>query len=170
MANECCPKAFEAPANRSGNQTVTTGSGARKAGEEFDMLATFAEDEGSSRCGCCEYRQYVRGNFTYNGQPLVHHLPSGPLDPTTFLEDGILGALYGPHFGHRNEAGAWDDRYQPDRDDGCEYRGHDFPGIAGNSGSTFEIDLEFRGEIIDVCSGGAVLRSAIWKVRYRGRL
>ncbi len=71
---------------------------------------------------------------------------------------------------HRNEIGALDDQYLPKRADGCEYKGYDFPGIAGAAGATFDINLEFRGEIIDVCNGNKVLLSKTWQVQFSGRL
>jgi len=141
----------------------------RKAGEVFNMLATFAEDQGKCKCACCEYRQYVRGSFKLNGQIVLHPLPSGFLSPVEFKEDGVAGVAYGPHFGHRDEIGAPDDLYLPTRQDGCEYQGNDFPGMAGRPGNTFDIELEYRGEIIDVCNSNVVLQSTTWRVKFSGR-
>jgi hypothetical protein len=133
------------------------------------MLAIFAKDGGGCKCACCEYRQYVRGSFKRNGQKVDLLLPSGYLSPTDFKEDGLVGAPYGPHYGHRDEIGASDDWYIPARPDGCEYQGHDFPGIGGAPGDTFDIDLEFQGEIVDVCNN-IVLKSMTWTVKLSGRL
>ena len=166
---QCGPNSFFAPANRSGNKIINRAGMSRKAGEEFEMLATFL-GQGSNKCHCCESRQYIRGSFTYNGQTIPHSLPSGLLDPIDFKEDGVVGHAYGPHFGHRNQRSASDDQYLPTRADGCEYKGCDFPGIVGVTGATFDINLEFRGEIIDVCNGNKVLLSKTWQVQFSGRL
>jgi len=166
---KCCPQTFTVPASRSGNQIIDLGPGVRKAGEAFNMLATFAEGQGKCQCACCEYRQYVRGSFKLNGQIVPHPLPSGFLSPINFQEDGVVGIPYGPHFGHRDEIGASDDLYLPTRREGCEYQGNDFPAIRGVPGDTFDFNLEFRGEIIDVCNN-VVLQSMTWKVKFSGRL
>jgi len=166
---KCCPKTFEVPANRSGNKVTRPRPGRRKAGEEFDMLATFTDGNGGCKCKCCEYRQYVKGTFKYRGRTLRHMLPSGPLDPNDFKEDGIPAGPPGPHFGHRDETGAADDRYLPNRADGCEYKGNDFPSLTGRAGTRFSIDLTFKGEILDVCNN-KVLETNTWTVKFSGRL
>jgi len=134
------------------------------------MLATFAEDQGECKCACCEYRQYVRGFFIINGQKVNHMLPSGLLDPLIFKEDGLIGVPSGPHYGHRDEIERPSDRYLPTRQDGCEYQGHDFPGVSGPPDMTFDFNLEFQGEIIDVCNNNVVLQSTTWRVKFSGRL
>jgi hypothetical protein len=167
---KCYPQTFVVPANRSGNKIIDWLPGVRLAGEEFDILATFAEGKNACKCACCEYRQYVRGTFRRNGKKLDFLLPSGYLSPTNFKEDGLLRVPYGPHYGHRDEIGASDDRYLPTRSDGCEYQGSDFPNIGGSIGDTFDINLEFRGEIIDVCNNDIVLMSTTWTIKFSGRL
>ena len=158
----CCPTRFDVPANRSGCQIGPT-----FARESFNMNADFSSRE-SCECGCCEYRQYVRGRFLANGAAVTHQLPSGPLSATTFQEDGIpnfYGAGSHAFYGHRADAGFPNDVYQaPDRATGCEYRGFDRPGISGPQ-DLYEVDLEFRGEIIDTCCWNRVLRSSTWRVR-----
>src|SRR3712207_2873300 len=108
------------------------------------MLVTFNSDANPSDCSCYEYRQYVRGTFLLDGQVLPHQLPSGPLDPAVFLEDGFPMPHSSAHFGHRMEPGSSDDIYNaPERSTGCEYYGRDLPGIKVLPGESFEIDLEF---------------------------
>jgi hypothetical protein len=168
----CCLQTFNVPANRSGNKVIMVEGDQRKAGEEFDMLATFSNSGNQGRCAClcCEYRQYVRGTFKYKGEILDYRLESGELmSPTEFKEDSVRG-YFNPHYGHRSEPGDKDDLYLPTRREGCEYRGHDFPNITGEPGARFAIDLEFRGEIIDVCNGGVVVASSTWTIKFSGRL
>ncbi len=158
----CCPTRFDVPDNRSGCQTAAT-----FARESFEMNADFSSGE-PCRCGCCEYRQYVRGRFLFNGRVHRHPLPGGPLSATTFQEDGIPN-FYSPgrhaFYGHRADPGFPTDVYRaPDRATGCEYRGFDQPGISGPR-ARYEVDLEFRGEIIDACCCNKVLRSTTWRVR-----
>lgn len=163
---------FSVPVNRTGNKITRASNGMLCAGEEFDMQATFSGDgPGSEDCACYEYRQEVRGTFKINGRVVPHYLPSGFLDPRGWLEDGDPLASYGPHYGHRSEQGAVDDQYLPARADGCKYRGHDFPQLGGNNGDRFEIDLEFRGLVLDSCHGADnVVESVTWQVQFTGRL
>jgi len=175
-APECCPDTFNVPANRSGNKVVRLAAGLRKAGEEFDMLATFKAAPPPCECGCCEYRQDVRGKFTYDGQKLEHPLAGGNLSETDWQEDSDA-ATGRPWYGHRSDTaspGGDNDRYLPDRAIGCEYRGHDYPCLSGAPGKTFSIDLEFRGTIVcarsDCKDAGQTLRETTWTVKFSGRL
>jgi hypothetical protein len=169
-AQKCCLTRFAVPTGRSGNQVTRPSPGRRKAGERFKMEADFGGASAPCMCKCCEYRQYVRGYVKYRDQIQRHMLPSGELSATDFKEDGITSPPPGPHFGHRDEPEAADDRYLPARADGCEYRGSDFPGLTGAPGERFEIKLEFKGEIIDVCDNNKVVQSATWVVSFSGRL
>ena len=167
---KCCVDSFDVPTARSGNQVIRRRRGRRKAGEAFAMQSDFNDAPPPCKCKCCEYRQYVRGYFKYDGRKLRHMLPSGQMSETVWKEDGITNPPPGPHFGHRDEVGAADDRYLPGRADGCKYRGTDFPGLTGSPGKRFEIKLEFKGEIIDVCNGHKVVKTTTWKVKFSGRL
>jgi hypothetical protein len=138
------------------------------------MIATFEDDPARDEaCECCEYRQYVRGTFRVNGVSVPHWLPGGLLHPVRYQEDGIPN-FYGPnhhfYYGRRAQRGTAHDRYLPRRADGCRYVGSDFPGVVGPPGTRFEIDLHFRGEIVDVCNGGQVIASTTWFVRFSGTL
>ena len=169
-ARKCCVDRFALPPEPLNNEVVRPSRGRRKAGVRFRMEADFGGATSPCACMCCEYRQSVRGYFKYRGEPVHHMLPSGEMSETEFKEDGITTPPPGPHFGHRDEPGADDDRYLPARADGCQYRGTDFPGLTGDPGAEFEIKLEFRGEIIDVCNGNKVVRTATWAVNFSGRL
>lgn len=173
------------PANRSGCTSSIPGS----VRETFDMNADFAAAPYPAACFCGEYRQYARGNFTANGRPveflmpdpaggvrrmLPRPAPGGPSDNSQ--EDGKPAATSGfgvnVFYGHRSASygnGNLFDQYQPDRTGGCQYRGHDEPG-AGNipNGVTFELDADFRGQIIDVANGNQVIATREWNVHCRG--
>ncbi len=161
---QCCVKDLNVPANRSGRQL--TGN---RLHESFHINADF-NDTGKCRCRCCEYRQYVRGTFTFNGVAAVHQLPDGPLHPTIWREDGVPHS-FGPgqHFfyGHRGHLGTPTDIYQnPNRATGCEYRGFDNPRMSHpNPALPMVMNLKFRGDIIDV-RRGRVVRTTTWTVNY----
>ncbi|MBE0660802.1 MAG: hypothetical protein IH602_24120 [Bryobacteraceae bacterium] len=169
-AKKCCVDRFALPPAPLVNDVIRPSAGVRRTVTPFKMEADFSSATAGCECKCCEYKQSVRGYFMYDGQPLKHMLPSGEMSETEFKEDGITNPPPGPHFGHRDEIGAADDRYLPARADGCEYRGTDNPGIRGAPGVRFEVNLEFKGEIIDVCNNRAVLREATWTVKFSGRL
>ena len=179
-AHNCCVDSFTAPAN-AGPRTVTRPTaGSRKAGQYFQMLASFKNETLPSpkpqpcQCTCCEYRQEVKGFFKLNGRKLRHMLTGGQsLSETVWREDGfripINGVMTDLHFGHRDEHELPDDRYLPRRADGCTYSGNEYPGLTGAPGAQFEIDLQFRGSIIDTCSGKTV-QTKTWSLKMKGRL
>lgn len=173
----CTVTNFDVPVGRSG---CTQEGG--KVGERFRMEADF-----TAACSCCEYRQFVRGSFTANGRPVRHLLPDpaggaprpmlprpGAGDPgDNFLEDGVASPPAGVNafYGHRTEGNTDPtDKYLPDRADGCQYRGNDFPGLRGASGMTYTIDLDFRGQIIDRCNSDAVKNASDWTVSCSGTI
>lgn len=168
-AQKCCVDRFALPPAPLVNEVIRPSAGLRKAGARFKMEVDFNPAPAPCACKCCEYRQWVRGYFKYGGETIKHMLPSGEMSETEFKEDGITNPPPGPHFGHRDEPGGDDDRYLPARTDGCQYRGTDLPGIRGAPGVRFEVKLEFKGEIIDVCNHN-VVRTATWTVNFSGRL
>ena len=136
----CCVQRFDAPLNRSPNATAKS--------EEFDMEADFAARGKRCHCGCCEYRQFVRGTFTDgNGQAAHFDLPSGPLDSAVYREDGHIGEFalteHG-FYGHRATSTPGDE-YTGKM--GCQYRGTETPGCP----PTDTAHLEFVGLIVDRC-------------------
>jgi hypothetical protein len=184
---ECCVTKFDVPANRSGCKEVDfyqygilpNGTPFRirnkRAGEEFDIIANFS-DTCPCECDCCEYRQFVRGRIKHkvsggkweNG---TLQLPDGPLDPNIWREDGQPNG-YGPgrhaYYGHRRSFGqSPNSRYE---NNGCSFKGHDFPGFVGVPGDEYDIDLQFKGQIIDICNGEAVKEEKTWSVRCKGVL
>lgn len=183
---QACVATFNVPTGRSGCVQVAVGA-LQKAGEQFRMEVDFDDTGEDCECPCGEYRQFVRGSFTVNGLPVTHLLPNPtggapiPMLPrpapgapgSNFLEDGSV-AGGNPHYGHRDEdpPGNADptDQYLPARADGCQYRGNDFPGLRGPSGTTFSIDLDFAGEAVDICNGSSVLDSNQWTVTCAGTL
>lgn len=157
-----------------------------RAGGEFDMHAVFT-DAIPSVPACGEYRQFIRGELQVNGQTvpfitkengvptprLMRPRPGpGSLDDN-FIEDGqaAKNPLNPFHvdldYGHR-KAGIGNanrnDMYLVKRLSGAEYIGRDTPGGTGEAGTFFTINVDFRGQIIDVCNGGTVLFSKEWTV------
>ncbi|TWT44101.1 hypothetical protein RAS1_05080 [Phycisphaerae bacterium RAS1] len=167
---KCEVTAFNVPANRSGCVNNPLPSGNRRVGESFNMNADF-----QNNCDCCEYRQYVRGSFTYNGNNLPHTLCVGEtLHAVNWQEDGVQDGATCRRYGHRDttvigDLGANDVYDMPNRATGCRYRGFDFPGLSEvPAGDTYDVNLEFRGEIIDTCNANRVVRTNTWTVRCMG--
>lgn len=158
-----------------------------KAGGEFDMHAVFA-DAHPSIPACGEYRQYVRGDLVVNGRSapfilkatgvatpqLMRSRPGAGSGDDNFREDGQAATNPGNPFGtdltygHRNAAvgnGNRNDMYVPKRRTGDQYVGHDEPGGTGEAGTFFKIDVDFRGQVVDVANGETVLATKEWTVR-----
>ncbi|WP_406458011.1 hemopexin repeat-containing protein [Streptomyces sp. NBC_00876] len=157
------------------------------AGRTFDMQATMRQAH-PSLCACGEYRQYVRGDFLYDGTrknfllqdgtgvppvPLLPRPEPGAADDN-FREDGRpasqnLFTHVDAHYGHRTGPTATvdvNDVYQPfPRRTGCAYTGHDTPMTQAAPGAFIRIDVDFRGRVIDTCNGGAVLQQSDWTVK-----
>ncbi len=186
--NACCVAAFNIPTARSGCTTVAAGAG-QKMGEQFNLEIDFDSTGAGCVCSCGEYRQFVRGTFTANGTNVVHFLPNpaggAPVKclprpaagaaSDNFIEDGLVSPPAGMnvHYGHRSEPVTTDttDLYQqPDRATGCQYRGNDFPGLAGSAGTSVTVDLDFRGQAIDTCNGGTTVQQNEWTVTCSGTL
>ncbi|OIJ66572.1 hypothetical protein WN71_017935 [Streptomyces mangrovisoli] len=158
-----------------------------RCGGSFDLHAVF-DDAIPSVPACGEYRQYVRGELKVGDQPVPFILrENGVATPRkmrsrpgpgsaddNFLEDGQAAGSPGNKFavdltyGHRNASvgnGNRFDMYLPQRRSGAEYVGRDEPGATGAAGSFFSIDVDFRGQVVDVCNGGAILFTNEWTVR-----
>jgi Hemopexin len=151
--------------------------GSSSLGRAFSMLADFALIGYPTLCGCAEYRQFVRGTIHVNGAPFPMKLPNpagvpdidmlprpapGALDDN-FREDGNSGVV--KFYGHRADTPDPKGIYSnPDQRSGCTYRGIDSPLFSGLVGQVVEIDLDFRGVIIDVCAGNEVLVTKEWNI------
>ena len=139
----CCVRRFEAPLNTSTDATAKS--------EFFEMEADFLARRRRCRCGCCEYRQFVRGTFTDAGSAAVRFdLPSGALSPTSYCEDGTIDE-YGPgkhgYYGHRGESSGGDAYGGPGPTDGCKYRANETLSCP----PTDTLHLEFLGLVVDTC-------------------
>ena len=144
----CCVKRLDAPVNASANATAKS--------ESFEMEADFVSKARKCRCGCCEYRQYVRGTFSdAAGAAVPFDMPSGPLDPATYCEDGAIDE-FGPgkhgFYGHRATSSAGDTYGGTGASSGCNYRGQE----TSSCPPAESAHLEFIGLIIDRCRGKVV--------------
>ncbi|MEU0084734.1 hemopexin repeat-containing protein [Streptomyces sp. NPDC006274] len=160
-----------------------------RCGGEFDMHAVFT-DADPSVPACGEYRQFVRGELEVNGQPvayitkengvpsprLMRSRPGPGSTDDHFTEDGQAASSPSNPFhvdldyGHRNASVGNENRndmYLVKRRSGTEYLGRDTPGGAGPPGTFYRIDVDFRGQLIDVCNGGTVLFTREWTVNCR---
>src|SRR5262249_24790025 len=136
-----------------------------RASWPFDIHITFLDAPPPCKCSCCEYRQYVHGTETRNGEDVTPPDPgSGRINKDKDVEDYAFAPSdkYGykkgevQHYGHR-ETGEKNtnpsNQYCGNR--GCEYKGHDALNIPWSGFDTWSIDLHFTGKIIDVCNGNA---------------
>jgi hypothetical protein len=140
----CCVRRFEAPLNAIADQAVKS--------DFFHMEADFGRGR-RCRCSCCEYRQFVRGTFSdAGGAPVRFDLPSGPLDPSHFCEDGAIDE-FGPgrhgYYGHRDTSTAGDSYSGEGAAEGCTYRANETSSCPPTEG----VHLEFLGLIVDRCRG-----------------
>ena len=163
---ECCVKVFNVPAHRSGRKLKKS-----RLYESFHINVDF-NDKGKCQSSSCEFRQYIRGSFTLDGVVAIHQLPDGPLDPVIWREDGVPHHFRKGHhmfYGHRDHPDTYADKYNPERATGHEYRGSDSPMMSHpDPAVTMVMNLEFRGEIIDVASGKAI-HATTWKVNHSRR-
>ncbi|WP_432784418.1 hypothetical protein AAJV73_09165 [Cyanobium sp. BSA11S] len=134
---------------------------------EFKIRADFAQ-----HCKCCEYQQEIKGYFRErqsNGEWKDRELllPRGKtLSPTRFEIDGKRQPDF--EYGRRRRQGnREEDKYLPERDDGCEYQGYDLPGLGLEVGVQVDIDLTFRGRVIDRCRD-RILWEYTWRLQTRG--
>lgn len=135
-------------------------------------------------CNCGEYRQYVKGYFRRDhGKGVLkewpHLLPGNRLlAPDLFQEDGQYTFLSArsqkrqAFYGHRYvddrartiikpaarrllaENLDTDQFVDPNREDGCTYKGSDKPGLVGGPNEELHFHLWFRGGPVDACNGG----------------
>jgi hypothetical protein len=151
----CCPGRFEAPAH------VSTDPAAKN--ESFQVHAEFTARARTCRCACCEYRQFVRGTFTDAASTAVRFdMPSGPLDPTRYCEDGAIdefGAGKHGYYGHRDTSTPGDEYGGTGANKGCAYRAKEQPSCQPSD----TMHLEFLGLVIDRCRGIVVAKRA-WTI------
>jgi hypothetical protein len=155
-------------------------------GGTFAMKALFTEAN-PSVAACGEYRQYVRGTLALNGAPVrfilqergvpvpavMRDRPGPGSADDNFREDGMPASKspFGVdmHYGHREASygnGNLRDLYVPFRRSGAQYEGTDVVGLLNGPPGTFaDVDVDFRGQLVDVCAGGTVLSSQEWTVR-----
>ena len=131
----------------------------------FTMVADFAPKDPArpDDVGYGEYRQYVRGSFTSEGNPVVHSLgPGRNLSPDVWQEDGDFNL--GTAYGYRALLGTGSRFVNPDQTTGTQFQGEDEPGIGGASGTLVTMNLEFKGDLIDVGNNNSILATSNWKV------
>lgn len=171
--HRCKVKSFDAPKNRTG--CVKT-AGVNVV-ESFEMDAEFEPE-----CACCEYRQFVKGKFEYDGAKLDHKLcdydgngTPDSLSETSYTEDGAQSGATCIQYGHRvpgpgfSDNGANDVYSMPNRATGCKYDGFDSPGMRGlTAGKTYNMDLAFKGQIIDTCCNNKIVQEKTWTVQCSG--
>ncbi|THV21450.1 hypothetical protein [Peteryoungia ipomoeae] len=129
----------------------------------FSNSATFKDG-----CADGEYRQYVKGEFKANGSVVQHRLCGDVfLSKNNLQEDGCPpGKAPGVRaYGYRSRAGDAYDRYSPTQAAGCSYNMYDAPGFNSlKKGTTYKIDLSFRGALIDTSDNNKPLVMKDWTV------
>lgn len=146
------------------NVTLATSLSGSKLGTPFVMEAEFSSVSTTGNPAGGEYRQYVRGEFTRNGSTVTHPLCGNNLSPTVFHEDcaNVGGTIY--KYGYRSIRFGNSYFDNPDQATGSTFHGRDYPGITGSSGDRLTINLDFRGELVDICRNDRVLQTADWSV------
>jgi len=161
-----------------------TGPGILDAGlgRAFLIQASFASTGHPSVCGSAEYRQFVQGSHFLDGERISESLPDpgggppiplpprpAPGAPDNFQEDGNKGKAR--FYGHRNGPPDPDGKYdKPDQRSGCRYTATDVPAVSGRVGQSANVDLDFKGVIIDVNADNEVLVEKRWTVTCSGVL
>jgi len=141
----CCVSQLQAPLNASTDPAAKS--------ESFEVAAGFSVASRRCRCSCCEYRQFVRGTFTdANGTAVRFDMPSGPLDPRRWCEDGAVDE-FGPgkhgYYGHRGASTPGDEYSGTGAHAGCAYRAK----VKPTCPPADTLHLEFLGMVIDRCRG-----------------
>jgi len=139
-----------------------------KLGNSFRMEAEFeptsSKDSSGKDCDCRAgiYRQYVKGEFKRNDIPQQHKLTNGNfLDPSNYNIDGLGDLSYGDRMSTQGF-----NRYSPDHNTGCKYKGIDTPGIGGSQKKDkLSVNLDFKGELLNTHnSKNDVIASSCWSV------
>ncbi len=158
-----------------------------RAGGQFIVRARFDEEDAFRY----EYRQYIQGTASVTMGAFAPGAPSratwtatnpphnaandfaipGGLRPT-FTEDGQQRHGRIERFGYRNAMPVvrfgLEDRYLPDQKMGNEYRLRDTWGLEGATrprGLRVQIDITYKGVIIDIRDGNREVRRLTWRVR-----
>ena len=117
----------------------------------FTMEIDWHQDDPGCACSCGEYRQFVRGFVKINGTKQTKNSFNGKvLSETDWTQDS--DAKNHP-YGHRDLSEQVNDKFVPDRRNGCLYRGFDTAGInyPAVAGQRVEAVLEFKGQTFDRC-------------------
>src|SRR5260370_5681521 len=135
------------------------------------MKATFIQNKNRGCCcSCCSYRQFVKTTYT---------VKRGNESETQIIdeeEDIVLQT--GQRYGHRDLKESSNDIYlnppegKDKRLEGCKYVGFDAPGQYKHQfiiGVEYNVDFDFRGEIIDTCNNKHVVdgQSKKWAINLK---
>jgi hypothetical protein len=150
---------FEIPRN----VTLLAELSGNQLGALFHVIGVFTVTPPACGYACGEYRQFVRGVLTHNGRAITHSLCGTNLDPTTFHEDCVHEGGKALKYGYRSIPFGSSSFTNPDQATGRQFEGFDEPKIRGVPGDQLGMNLNFRGELIDTCSGSK-LDSAEWSV------
>jgi hypothetical protein len=143
----------------------------------FEMKATF-NSEAPGSCRCCQYRQYIKGYVKVKAPGGKWQKIPLQLAYDKQLEEGIFqedGDADGNAYGHRAFPCLTDNYYgrdgKVDRPEGCIYAGWDSPGLLRiPSGWSYDIHLDFKGVIIDLCNRDREVAKKTWPVRLKDRV
>jgi len=137
----------------------------------FRMFAGFEGSHGP-RCECCQYRQFVAGEFREQlpggSWRVIPHRTRRPtrtlLTRTSWADDG---------YGYRALPADQNDKYLPAQPDGCVYTGRDDPGHTVPLNSRVDIVLHFVGVVLELppmsmANQGPEEFNARWTIHIRG--
>jgi len=108
-----------------------------------------------------QYRQYIRGVFRSGNKVKEHYLNDGPMQQDQWTEDKIGTARYG--YRVRSQGLFSDDAYghMVNRDNGRYYSSEDTPQALKED---TEMDLQFRGILIDTGDGNRIIAERLWSI------
>ena len=123
----------------------------------FDLVA----DNPDSSFGNGEYRQYIKGAFRQGGVAQPYALKAGPMSEDKWTEDAKrqAGSRYGYRF--RSQGVFTDDEGNEDRKNGRHYQSWDQPSASEEDD---EMDLHFRGTLVDTGDDRRVIAERHWHV------
>jgi hypothetical protein len=160
-------------------------------GSLFVAQASFISENIGAACECAEYRQFIKGTALHDGKKVYWDIPVGggkvlKRPQTTYLQDfGTDGSQYG----YREDPGGGVlpyqeqvkqalqsllnqlmvknvplglDVYYPQRHDGSVYQVIDIPYLLGPMSVELQLNLQFKGQIIDVCRDDEVMAEKTW--------
>jgi hypothetical protein len=123
---------------------------------------------GGAPLGNGEYRQYVKGRFVAAGSVVTHYLCGANALAVAVYKEDELNITPCVSYGHRVCPNPID-QYLATRANGNRYSMTDDPGFSNlQAGVTYQVELSFKGDLIDTTAPAPPMRTATWTVNGQG--